>query len=77
MDATRQLLQEAGDPEPDLFSMLGLGVEMAVEARLPRTPRVFRAKTWWRLPESVDPLASSEENYPSGDRYEAVFRRTL
>ena len=63
------VLEAIDDPDAPFMATVGDGVEMGVDAPLPRSPLVWREKTSWRLPEWPGDLQPAKCNYSSGETH--------
>ena len=74
----RDILQQAGDPEYKFVDQAATtGVTMGVDKPLPRTRRVFRRKTKWRLPEWEGDLEGAMGNYATVDEAGDIIEEKL
>ena len=66
------LLELIDDPEKSFFVEAATeGMHMGVDVEMPRTPKVFREKTKWRIKDGGEELCDAETNYPTVERFKS------
>ena len=78
LEMLAKVLEAFGDPDHDFVRNLKDGVELGVDASMPRAAKIFDKKTKWALEEAEGEADTDRENYKSvegfEDQVEKLFR---